>query len=192
MLVALAGAFWLLLAGWAGAGTEIRTLASYYRVSGQTAEAIYRSILRHGPNLHGQEAFAITRPSYRMQGTARMEGGMCRMHGMGLYIDFAMTLPRHADTGSLSPGLRLAWKHFSQHILDHERRHVRIWRSCAEDAEARLRRLSAPDCGQLDQMAAKIIKQMEQSCAQRHDAFDKAEAKSLPGFKFMRMVRAGN
>lgn len=167
-----------------------KTSVSYktYAVSGETAAAIYASIQDSGPNLNGMNAFAITRPRYRLVGRPVMKAGQCRAAGVGLEIAYDVTLPVHMDENALEPGLKGAWGVFSGHVKAHEGEHVRIWNECAQKADRALQALRSASCNGLGAKAAALLRDMQKTCSGRHEAFDRAEARNLSDFAFMRMV----
>ncbi|MBC8036696.1 MAG: DUF922 domain-containing protein [Rhizobiales bacterium] len=173
------------------AGADARPLQttkySYYSISGTTASAIYSNMLRRGPHVNGQKAYAATSATTSQDGKL-LQAKSCIVQEYRLKIDFVIRLPQIKNESVLPPTDRSRWKQFAKFLKKHEETHRAIWLECAQDLENKARAINAESCAGADEKAAKLWDQMRKTCSRKHDAFDAAEQKRLLQQPFVKHV----
>ena len=163
------------------------TKYSYYPISGATAEAIYSNMLRRGPHVNGQKAYAATSATTSQDGKL-LQAKSCIVQDYRLRINFVISLPQMKNESMLRPSDRARWRQFAQFLKKHEETHRSIWLGCAQDMENKARAINSPSCAGADAKAAKLWEQMRKTCGREHDAFDAAEQKRLLQQPFVKLV----
>ncbi|HHN72565.1 MAG TPA: DUF922 domain-containing protein [Thermopetrobacter sp.] len=164
----------------AAAELHITHSRGVFPVRGQTPTAVVRDLLRSGPLVSGQHAFARTRMKATMEAEFRGVRGDCRVRRLRLRVSFRTLLPRAVSYRRFSPPLRREWRAFVKALRRHENKHQRIWKGCLQDADRRLRRMRASSCGSLDARVKAAFRRILGRCDARHEAFDRSErAKAL-------------
>jgi predicted secreted Zn-dependent protease len=161
----------------------------YYKVSGDSAAGVYVSMLKRGPHVKGERAYAATSAESSQRGKLELKNS-CRIIDYQYSIDFVIRLPKLTGEGSLSPSARARWQQFSGFLRKHEETHRSIWIGCANNIEARVRALRGRSCDEVDRKAQAIREQVQNACNRKHMAFDAAEQKRLAKHPFVKMVLA--
>jgi len=173
------------------AGAEAKPLQTtkytYYSIGGATAGAIYSNMLRRGPHVNGQKAYAATSATTSQDGRL-VQAKSCIVQDYRLKIDFVIRLPQIKNESVLPPSDRSRWRSFAQFLKKHEETHRSIWLACAQDLENKARAIAVDNCAGADAKAAKLWDQMRRTCSRKHDAFDAAEQKRLLQQPFVRHV----
>lgn len=169
------------------AGTISSTRYEYYTISGRTAVEIYDGMLRRGPHVDGDKAYASTSATSSQQGKL-VAGGSCRIQDYAVKIDFVIRLPRIRDGVSLTSAERGRFQKFMQFLRTHEETHRAIWLDSAAKLEAKVEGIAAPTCGEVETKSERLWNEMRRSTALRHQAFDSAEQKRLIQHPFVRYV----
>lgn len=173
------------------AGAEAKpvqtTKYTYYSIGGASATAIYTNMLRRGPHVNGQKAYAATSATTSQDGKL-LQAKNCVVQDYRLKIDFVIRLPQIKNESALPSSDRTRWRQFSQFLKKHEETHRSIWLACAQDLESKARAIVAASCAEADNQAAKLWDQMRRTCSRKHDAFDAAEQKRLMQQPFVKHV----
>ena len=77
----------------AWAGTVASTRYDYYMISGRSAVELYDAMLRRGPHVDGDKAYAATSATSSQQGKL-IGGKSCRIEDYAVKIDFVIRLPK--------------------------------------------------------------------------------------------------
>jgi predicted secreted Zn-dependent protease len=183
----------ILLSAWesqdAQAAPAFTTKYVYYKVSGDSAASVYLSMLKRGPHVKGEKAYAATSAESSQRGKLELKNS-CRITDYQYSVDFVIRLPKLADEGSLSPSARARWQQFSGFLRQHEETHRSIWMGCAHEIEAKVKALRGRSCDEVDRKAQAIREQVQKACNRKHVAFDAAEQKKLARHPFVKMVLA--
>ena len=171
------------------AAPAFTTRYAYYKISGENAADVYISMLKRGPHVRGEKAYAATLMESSQSGKLQQTNS-CRMINYRISAEFTIRLPRLADEKVLSPSVRSRWQQFSSFLRKHEETHRSIWMGCAKEMEARISRLRATNCDALEREAQAIRDQIQKACTRKHTAFDAAEQKRLSRHPFVQMVLA--
>ncbi len=163
------------------------TKYTYYSIGGASAGAIYSNMLRRGPHVNGQKAYAATSATTSQDGKL-LQAKSCIVQDYRLKIDFVIRLPQIKNESVLPPSDRTRWRQFSQFLKKHEETHRAIWLACAQDLENKARAIDSVSCDGADAKAAKLWEQMRKTCSRKHDAFDAAEQKRLMQQPFVKYV----
>lgn len=173
----------------AEAAPAFTTKYVYYKVSGDTAAGVYVSMLKRGPHVKGEKAYAATSAESSQRGKLELTKS-CRIVDYQYRIDFTIRLPKLTDEASLSASARNRWQQFSSFLRKHEETHRTIWMGCANEIEAKIRSLRGRNCEEVDRKAQAIRDQVQNACNRKHAAFDAAEQKKLSKHPFVKMVLA--
>ncbi len=173
----------------AEAAPAFTTKYVYYKISGDSAAAVYVSMLKRGPHVKGEKAYAATSAESSQRGNLEMTNS-CRITDYQYSIDFTIRLPKLADESALSPGARSRWQQFSSFLKKHEETHRSIWMGCAAEIDAKVRALRGRTCDEVDRKAQAIRDQIQNACNRKQVAFDAAEQKRLAKHPFVKMVLA--
>ena len=171
----------------AGAQPANTTKYSYYPVAGDSSNSIYAAMLRYGPHVNGQKAYAATSATTSQDGKL-VQAESCLVQDYRLKIDFVIRLPKIKNEALLSPADKLRWQEFSRFLKKHEETHRSIWLGCAQEMENQARAIHSPTCAGAEAEAEKLWDQMRQNCAAKHNAFDTAEQKTLMQHPFVKVV----
>ena len=171
------------------AAPAFTTRYAYYKISGENAADVYISMLKRGPHVRGEKAYAATLMESSQSGKLQQTNS-CRMINYKISAEFTIRLPKLADETALSPSVRSRWQQFSGFLRKHEETHRAIWMGCAKEMEARIGALRAGDCEALERKAQAIRDQVQKACTRKHTAFDAAEQKRLARHPFVKMVLA--
>lgn len=161
----------------------------YYKVSGDNAAGIYISMLKRGPHVKGEKAYAATSAESSQRGKLELTKS-CRIIDYQYSIDFTIRLPKLTDEAALSAAARNRWQQFSSFLRKHEETHRAIWMGCANEIENKVRALHGRTCEEVDKKAQLIRDQVQNACNRKHVAFDAAEQKKLAKHPFVKMVLA--
>lgn len=173
----------------ARAAPAFTTKYVYYKVSGDTAAGVYVSMLKRGPHVKGEKAYAATSAESSQRGKLDLTKS-CRIVDYQYRIDFTIRLPKLTDEASLSTSARDRWQQFSTFLRKHEETHRSIWMGCANEIEAKVRAVRGRTCEEVDKKAQAIRDQVQNACNIKHAAFDAAEQKTLAKHPFVKMVLA--
>ena len=163
------------------------TKYTYYAIGGASATAIYTNMLRRGPHVNGQKAYAATSATTSQDGKL-LQAKSCVVQDYRLKIDFVIRLPQIKNESALPSSDRTRWRQFAQFLKKHEETHRSVWLACAQDLENKARAIVATSCSEADEQAAKLWDQMRRNCSRKHDAFDAAEQKRLMQQPFVKYV----
>ena len=183
----IVAAGFLVLATPAMAKPVTTTRYDYYTISGANAVEVYDAMLRRGPHVDGDKAYAATSATSSQQGKL-VAGQSCRIEGYAVNIDFVIRLPKLRDAGALTRSERRRFEQFTQFLRRHEETHRSIWLQCASQLEAKVAAIRAPTCGEAEAKSTRLWDAMRKSCSLRHRAFDAAEEKHLLQTPFVRSV----
>jgi predicted secreted Zn-dependent protease len=183
----------ILLSAWGPqqslAAPAFTTRYVYYKVSGDSAAGVYLSMLRRGPHVRGEKAFAATTAEPSQRGKLEQKGS-CRISDYQYAIDFVIRLPKLSREASLPPAARARWRQFSSFVRRHEERHRAIWMGCAREIETKIKALRGRTCHDVDRKAQAIRERIQKACNRKHRAFDASEQKKLAKHPFMKLVLA--
>jgi predicted secreted Zn-dependent protease len=182
----------LILAGeppQAQAAPAFTTKYVYYKVSGDSAAGVYVSMLKRGPHVRGEKAYAATSAESSQRGKLELKNS-CRIIDYQYRVDFVIRLPKLTDEAALSPAARGRWQQFSGFLRKHEETHRSIWMGCANEIQTRVSAVRGKSCAEVDRKAQAIRDQVQKACNSKHVAFDAAEQKKLARHPFVKMVLA--
>ena len=188
---AIAMAVALVLSGSAAALAKPKstTQYKYYPVSGDSAVELYIAMMKRGPHVNGDQAYASTTATQTLDGRF-IRASNCRLNDINLSFQFTIRLPKLSSTKGLSQTTRDRWQAFSQFLRKHEETHRSIWLACAADFEKRALAVKASTCEQADAEIARLADQARIACNKKHDAFDAAEQKRVAKHPFVKLVLA--
>jgi predicted secreted Zn-dependent protease len=161
----------------------------YYKVSGDSAAGVYVSMLKRGPHVKGEKAYAATSAESSQRGKLELTKN-CRITDYQYSIDFTIRLPKLTDEAALSAAARNRWQQFSSFLKKHEETHRAIWMGCANEIETKIRALRGRTCDEVDKKAQAIRDEVQNACNRKHAAFDAAEQKRLAKHPFVKLVLA--
>jgi predicted secreted Zn-dependent protease len=163
------------------------TQYKYYPVSGDSAVDLYIAMMKRGPHVNGEQAYASTTATQTLDGRF-LRSTSCRLHNINLSFQFTIRLPKLSSTKNLSKTTRDRWQAFSQFLRKHEETHRSIWLACAADFEKRAMAVKASTCEAADAEIARLADDARLACNKKHDAFDAAEQKRVAKHPFVKLV----
>ena len=162
----------------ATAKPHIKTKYTYYTISGKSARSLYQQMIRRGPHIGRERAFATASmkldPSFKLSGKKS-----CRFSRFRMNMEFEIRLPKVRNEKSLPKQTRRQWRAFYKFVRRHELRHRAIWISCIKKLERQVRRLRPKNCNSLEGQFTRALDKAAKACNRRQDAFDRAEQKRL-------------
>lgn len=158
-------------------------------VQGTTAAGLVRSM--NGSPVQGDHgsAYASLHPTYNLSVATKERGGMCRAD-VSIRLSFELTLPKAASPGSMSSRTRSAWNGFVGFAKRHEAWHQASYTSCAKAFVAKAERMSDKQCFALQSDIRTAFNSMKRSCEAKQLAYDRAQARVLPGLALFSTARA--
>lgn len=165
---------------------------THYLIAGESAESLYRSMLRKGPHVGGGKAYASTKMVPAISAKTVQTGTGCRIENFQVDMTFTIRLPQLRKSASVDPSLRKSFSRFYEFAKKHEETHRSIWLKCAAEAEAQVNKVMAKTCSEAETRGLAIVEKVAQRCDLRHVAFDDAEQKRLVNHPFIKQVLARN
>ncbi|WP_373502479.1 DUF922 domain-containing protein [Aestuariivirga sp.] len=163
------------------------TKYTYYTVGGDSAEDIYKAMIRRGPKVNGAKAYAATSATTTQDGKL-LQGSSCQVKDYRLKLDFVIKLPKIKNEKVLPAADRNRWKQFSSFLKIHEETHRSIWLGCAADLERQVKAIRAKNCADADRKATQLWEKVRAACSKKHNAFDAAEQRKLMKHPFVQLV----
>lgn len=188
-LVAVAGT--AIAAGMSGpaiAKPTVKTKYVYYPVSGVDAASLHEAMVRRGPHVDGENAYAATEVTASQDGLLEQAGASCRIRKYELTLDFRIRLPKLNASARLSADDRKRWTAFESFVRKHEDTHRQIWIGCAAELEKKVSAIRTRDCDRAKAQAQAAMDRTWAACGKKHDAFDAAQRHPLMRQPFIRSV----
>lgn len=168
----------------------VTTSISYrdYVVEGTTAAGLVTFMNRNPLQGDHGHAYASIHPNYNLMVATRETGGMCRA-SVSVNLNFALTPPRAASPGGMGKSTRSAWNGFVNFARGHEEHHRASYTACTKAFVARAERQSAGQCLVLSSQIREMFADMKRDCEAKQRAFDRSQARVLPGLSLFAMAR---
>ncbi len=154
-------------------------------VQGTNAAALVRSM--NGNPVRGDHgnAYASIHPDFNLDVSTETQGGLCRAE-VDIRLHFVLTLPKAANPGGMNARTRSAWNGFSDFARRHEAHHQASYTNCARSFVGKAERLSGKQCLSLAADIRKLFNQMKKDCEAVQRAYDRSQARILPGLRCSR------
>jgi predicted secreted Zn-dependent protease len=158
-------------------------------VEGTTAVGLVRSM--NGNPVRGDHgnAYASIHPNYNLSISTRERGGTCKAD-VSIRLSFQLTLPTAASPGAMSTRTRSAWNGFAGFAKRHEAWHQSSYTGCAKAFVSKAERMSNKQCFALQSEIRTAFNIMKRDCEAKQRAYDRAQARVLPGLALFSMARA--
>jgi predicted secreted Zn-dependent protease len=163
---------------------------THYLIAGESAEGLYRSMLRKGPHVGGGKAYASTKMVPEVSARTVQTGKGCRIENFHVNMTFTIRLPQLKKSSNLDPSLRKSFTRFYEFAKKHEETHRSIWLKCAAEAKAQVNKVKAKSCSDAEARGLAIVEEVAKRCDARHVAFDVAEQRRLVDHPFIKQVIA--
>jgi predicted secreted Zn-dependent protease len=163
---------------------------THYLIAGESAEGLYRSMLRKGPHVGGGKAYASTKMVPDVSAKTVDTGKGCRIQDFQVNMTFTIRLPQLKKSAKVDVDLRKSFSRFYEFAKKHEETHRSIWLKCAVEAEAQVNKVRARTCPEAEARGLAIVEEVARRCDARHVAFDEAEQKRLVHHPFIKQVLA--
>jgi predicted secreted Zn-dependent protease len=163
---------------------------THYLIAGESAESLYRAMLRRGPHVGGGKAYASTKMVPEVSAKTVETGGGCRIQDFKVNMTFTIRLPQLKKSATVDATLRKSFSRFYEFAKKHEETHRTIWLKCAAEAEARVNTIKAKTCPDAEARGLAIVEEVARQCDARHVAFDEAEQKRLVNHPFIKQILA--
>lgn len=161
---------------------------THYLIAGESAEGLYRSMLRKGPHVGGGKAYASTKMEPQISASTVTSGNSCRVENFKVNMTFTIRLPQLKQSAKVDPVLRTSFSRFYEFAKKHEETHRSIWLKCAAEAEALVNKVRAKTCPAAEARGLAIVEEVAKRCDARHIAFDTAEQRRLARHPFIKQV----
>lgn len=144
----------------------------YYAIDGRTSLEVVASMLRQGPRVNRNHAYATTQT--RISDDLDFNGaGNCEAPDVTFTARFVVTLPKHRSPGSMPSSVRGQYNRLMKIILDHENEHVRLQKVCVQKMYNRISKITRPrSCNEFMWQAKAIVKEEWSLCKKQNDALD--------------------
>jgi predicted secreted Zn-dependent protease len=180
----------ILMVNVAQAKISQNTSYSYFKISGQSAQQIYKSLLAHAKGPGGHDAYATT--STRIIQNGQYTGGKsCRVKSYNTFLTFKINLPKLAASNAHA-SVKGSWQNFAGVLKRHEEHHRTLWMSCATQFNTAVLALSNSNCSTLKRKFDSLWKKAQANCRKQNDAFDKAEQAQFLRQPFIQLVLSRN
>lgn len=170
------------LAMWGAAAeagqVSISTHTRTYRVSGDTIQAVVKSMKRNGPNseLHGRRALGMADYRFRTRLKTKKLNGRCRVEDASVTMRISYILPRLSKPERLSRNHFRRWRTIHSMIERHEHQHGRYYRQFANELHRALRSIRPQgSCSAVKAQEKKIKKRLEQISIRRNRNYDRGQ-----------------
>ena len=161
---------------------------THYLIAGESAEGLYRSMLRKGPHVGGGKAYASTKMVPEVSARTIETGSGCRIQNFQVNMTFTIRLPQLKKSAKVDADLRKSFSRFYEFAKKHEETHRAIWLKCAAEAEAQVNKVRAKTCAEAEERGLAVVEEVARQCDGRHVAFDEAEQKRLVHHPFIKQV----
>lgn len=149
-----------------------------YRVSGDTIQAVVKSMKRNGPHseLHGRRALGMADYRFRTRLKTSKRDGRCHVDDASVTMRIIYILPRLSKPDRLSRNHFNRWRSIHAMIRRHEHQHGRFYRQFANELHRALRSIRAQaHCSAVKAQEKKIKKRLEQISIRRNRNFDRGQ-----------------
>ena len=161
------------------AAPQVSTRYTHYSVQGGTPQELVSYMLRHGPYVDNDHAFAAAESVMAHEASLGGER-MCSVNNYRIKLDVTIRLPQVANEAALATPVRQQWRSFYGYARRHEETHRAIWTRCAADIERKVEALPAmPSCEATQERVRVIFREGHAACGKLHDAFDSDEQRRL-------------
>ncbi|MEM7695708.1 MAG: DUF922 domain-containing protein [Pseudomonadota bacterium] len=159
-----------------------------YKVSGNSLNALERSLAAHGPAVPGLKgrAFAAVETAFLHSFEAVPSAGACRYSRNGrVGLRSEVILPEWRQRDTAPAALRERWDVISQYAVIHEAGHIKISQKYARLLEQAYKQASAPSCEALNS----TMVQEANRILERH-SFEQRRFDETDGPRFERYLRS--
>ncbi len=177
----LLAAFSLLATSSAYAEVTVTERTKTYRVSGDTAAELARSMSKRGPysRAHRSRSWATAARDLRFQIDRDFKNGQCRVTGADVRMKITYTLPRLSRSTRLNAREKSRWDRMTKLLEKHERVHGRLYRELAGKTHRALLKLKpARNCRALDKDALAEVKRLSAQDSERNQRFDRRDSRN--------------
>lgn len=159
-----------------------------HEVQGTTASGLVSFMNRNPIQGDHGAAYASIHPSFALDVSTRQKAGICKAD-VEVRLRLTLTMPT-ANTAAMSRRTRSAWNGFLGFARRHEAHHQASYTACARDFVAAAERLRARQCLALSSDIRRMFVQMQRDCEAKQRAFDRSQARVLPGLTLFAARRA--
>ena len=149
-----------------------------YRVSGDTIQAVVKSMKRNGPHseLHGRRALGMADYRFRTRVKTAKRNGRCYVEDASITMRISYILPRLSKPERLPRSHFNRWRSIQTMIRRHEHQHGRYYRQFANELHRALRSIRPQrNCSAIKAQEKKIKKRLEQISIRRNRNYDRGQ-----------------
>lgn len=169
----------LISISWAQAkNVSISDRTSTYRVSGDTIQAVVKSMKRNGPQseLHGRRALGMADYRYRASLKTTTKNGTCRVKEAKVTMRISYILPKLTRPERLRQSHRSRWRRIRSMIVQHEHQHGRYYRLFANQLQNALASIRPQrNCSEVRKLEKQIKTRLEKASIRRNRRYDRAQ-----------------
>ncbi|MEP0944799.1 MAG: DUF922 domain-containing protein [Rhizobiaceae bacterium] len=154
----------------------ITTHTRTYRVSGDTIQAVVKSMKRNGPNseLHRRRALGMADYRFRTRLQTKTKNGRCHVEDASVTMHISYILPRLSKPERLPRRHLSRWRNIHSMIERHEHQHGRYYRQFAHDLHRALMSLRPQkNCSAVRTQDKRIRARLEKISIQRNRRYDR-------------------
>lgn len=143
---------------------KVETRESFYEVFGTTAEELYAQMRAKGLRVSRSILFGDYRWDlhWKLRHESSWAGGSCHMTDVLVTLDAQAVLPQWRAPAEAPADLRTQWAAFVRGLQIHEKGHADIAQRAAQEIKNALQKLQAPDCGQMQAVADRLVRNLLQ------------------------------
>ncbi|MEP4773097.1 MAG: DUF922 domain-containing protein [Rhizobiaceae bacterium] len=149
-----------------------------YRVSGETIQAVVKSMKRNGPQseLHGRRALGMADYRFRTSLKTVKKGSACHVENAKVTMRISYVLPRLVRPQRLRSSHQSRWRRIHSMIRRHEDQHGRYYRLFANQLQRSLAAIPPQrSCAAIRKLEKQIKKRLEKASVRRNRRFDRAQ-----------------
>lgn len=149
-----------------------------YRVSGDTIQAVVKSMKRNGPHseLHGRRALGMADYRFRTSVKTKKKDGRCHVEDASVTMRISYILPRLSKPERLRRNHLNRWRAIHRMIRNHENQHGRYYKQFANELHRALRRIRPQgSCSAVKAQEKAIKKRLEQINIRRNRNYDRGQ-----------------
>jgi predicted secreted Zn-dependent protease len=151
---------------------SFRSKVITYPVTGKTAKDIHDNIRKVSPKIARNATYAFSIPSVKIDKSHKKTKSSCSFGRYSTRLHFAYVVPKLTTKSGLAPGVAAKWNSFAAYLLEHEKTHGAMWRSCLSAHDAEVRQLSAKTCESLDKKRERMFEAAKKKCVAADEKFD--------------------
>jgi predicted secreted Zn-dependent protease len=155
-------------------GPHVALRYEYYRVKGDNAESVMKSLHERGPTARGKTYFGLTTSETGFSFQLVPSESGCRIASLGVHTEIVVTLPKWDPPRQTPAVLTKQWELFLDQLTRHELWHAQASRDGTDEMWAAVTGMTGASCRQLDRKAKAEIERISKVVEQKNEDYDRA------------------